>query len=155
MLERVDLCPLISEQARFYEELAREKGIRLEVECSAEKAVVLGRLDGLRTLVTNLLSNALKYTPSGGKVSLKLAVEPRNLVLEVADTGIGIPEAEQPNLFREFFRAANARATAEIGTGLGLAIVRSIVQQHGGSIAVQSAEGRGTAFTVRLPRVEG
>jgi signal transduction histidine kinase len=109
----------------------------------------------LEAVVSNLLSNAIKYTPSGGEVRLSLAVEGQKIELKVCDTGIGIPEADQPNLFREFFRATNARALAEIGTGLGLAIVRSIVEQHGGFIEVESSEGRGTSFRVSLPRSEG
>jgi signal transduction histidine kinase len=151
----VDLCQLLTEQARFYGELAREKGVRLAAECGASSAVVLGRRDGLDAVVSNLLSNALKYTPSGGEVRLSLALQGQAIELHVRDTGIGIPEADQPNLFREFFRATNARALAEVGTGLGLAIVRSIVEQHGGSIEVQSGEGRGTCFRVSLPRAEG
>jgi signal transduction histidine kinase len=152
--QRVDLCQLLAEQARFFGELAREKGVRLAVECGASSAVLLGRREGLEAVVSNLLSNAIKYTPAGGEVRLGLAVEGPRIELQVSDTGIGIPEADQPKLFREFFRAANARALAEVGTGLGLAIVRSIVEQHGGSIAVDSGEGRGTTFRVSLPRPE-
>jgi signal transduction histidine kinase len=152
--QRVDLCQLLTEQARFYGELAREKGVRLAVECGPSSAVVLGRREGLDAVVSNLLSNAIKYTPSGGEVRLSLALEEQKVELRVCDTGIGIPEADQPNLFREFFRASNARALAEVGTGLGLAIVRSIIEQHGGSIEVQSSEGQGTCFRVNLPRAE-
>jgi signal transduction histidine kinase len=150
--QRVDLCRLLQEQTRFYGELAREKGVRLEVSCGEASAVLLGRREGLEAVVSNLLSNAIKYTPAGGEVRLSLAGEGQQIELAVSDTGIGIPEADRPNLFREFFRAGNARALDETGTGLGLAIVRSIVEQHGGTIDVESSEGRGTTFRVRLPR---
>jgi signal transduction histidine kinase len=152
--QRVDLCEVLQEQTRFYGELAREKGVRLEASCDSASAILLGRREGLEAVLANLLSNAIKYTPAGGEVRLSLAGEGQQIELRVSDTGIGIPEQDKPNLFREFFRASNARALAEVGTGLGLAIVRSIVEQHGGSIEVESGEARGTTFRVRLPRLQ-
>ena len=106
----------------------------------------------LQHLLENLVSNAIKYTPDGGKVRVDLARDECGRVrVEVRDTGIGIPESAQSRLFTEFFRAPNAKACDAVGTGLGLVIVKEIVEQHGGTLSVESAEGRGTLFTVLLP----
>jgi signal transduction histidine kinase len=99
----------------------------------------------------NLLSNAVKFTPPDGTVTVRAERAADEVVLTVADTGMGIPEAEQQALFARFFRASNAIHQAIPGTGLGLAIVRTIVDNHGGSITVTSTERVGTTVTVRLP----
>jgi signal transduction histidine kinase len=152
-LERLDFCALLSENVRFFHPTAREKGVSLEVECLPGTAEVYGRRDGLQSIISNLLSNAIKYTPSGGRVEVRLADSNGKLLFEVADTGIGVPESEQENLFSEFFRATNARELGQTGTGLGLTIVKATVEQHGGSIQVRSREGAGTVFRVFLNRV--
>ena len=116
--------------------------------------IVNGDADQLNRVVTNLLSNGVKFTPSGGRVRVTLAGEfGGQSRLTVADTGIGIPAAEQAHLFRRFFRASNATGRAIQGTGLGLTIVRAIVARHGGEFDVDSAEDQGTTITVRLPAV--
>ena len=104
-------------------------------------------------VVDNLLSNALKFTPDGGKVDVRLSSENGDSRVEVSDTGIGIPEAEQDRLFERFFRTEAANGQAFQGTGLGLAISKAIVEAHGGRITVASAEGAGTTFSVLLPSV--
>lgn len=103
----------------------------------------------LEQLFRLLLDNACKYTPAGGQVAVRLQVEGDEMRVEVADTGIGIPAAALPNVFERFYRAPNV--AARDGVGLGLAIAQSIVHSHGGSIAVKSAEGQGSTFTVTLP----
>jgi signal transduction histidine kinase len=105
----------------------------------------------LDRVLTNLLSNAVKFTGAEGTVSVHAERRGDELVLTVADTGIGIPDDEQQALFTRFFRATNAIHKAVPGTGLGLAIVRTIVDQHGGSIEIASTENVGTTATVRLP----
>ena len=154
-MERINLCTLLAENVEFFHSMAEERELSLEVLCPSNLnvTVVYGRREGLQSIVSNLLSNAVKYTPKGGKVSMSLSPEEDKVVLEVSDTGIGIPESEQHRLFNEFFRAENARKLSEIGTGLGLSIVKSTVEQHGGRIEVQSAEGKGTTFRVFLNRV--
>ena len=109
--------------------------------------------DGIQLdrVVTSLLGNAVKFTPAGGTVTVRAGRRDDETVLTVADTGIGIPAGEQQALFARFFRASNAVHHAVPGTGLGLAIVRTIVDKHGGTIVVDSAEGVGTTVTVRLP----
>jgi signal transduction histidine kinase/CHASE3 domain sensor protein len=105
----------------------------------------------LDRVLMNLLTNAVKFTPPEGTVMVTARREGDEVVLSVADTGMGIPAAEQPGLFARFFRASNAIHQAIPGTGLGLAIVATIVDNHGGSISVRSTENVGTTFTVRLP----
>jgi two-component system phosphate regulon sensor histidine kinase PhoR len=100
----------------------------------------------------NLISNAIKYTPAGGSVRVKAWSQDRKIVLEVSDTGIGIPEEALPRIFTEFYRAKNAKAVDVDGTGLGLVLVKDVVEQHGGQISVQSVLDQGSTFTVMLPR---
>ena len=148
--ERLDLVRLIEESAGFYETRAKEKKIDLVINSVVEEATVIGNKEGLRSIATNLISNALKYTPEGGRITLKLFKKNDNIVFEIEDTGIGIPKDEKERLFGEFFRASNAKTLSESGTGLGLAIVKARVEQHGGSIEVESEEGKGTTFRIFL-----
>jgi len=99
----------------------------------------------------NLLSNAVKFTPESGRVEVRLGTEEGQVVLAVTDTGAGIPVADRERIFERFYRTAIARRQAIQGTGLGLTITRAIVEAHNGTIAVESDEGRGSTFTVRLP----
>ena len=152
-LERLDFCALLAENIASYRPQADEKGLQLTVSCPGREAVVHGRRQGLQSIVANLLSNAIKYTPTGGRIEVSVQLTEEHLLLEVRDTGIGIPLEEQDKLFGEFFRAANALRLGESGTGLGLAIVKSTVEQHGGRIEVQSVEGQGSRFRVYLQLV--
>src|SRR5437879_5154005 len=106
----------------------------------------------LRTF-NDLLGNALKFTPRGGVVDVEVTDSPDEAVIEVRDTGPGIPEAELPRIFERFYRGTNVGEARASGSGLGLAIARSIVEMQGGSIEVASAVGRGTSFRARLPRL--
>jgi signal transduction histidine kinase len=152
--EPVDLLRLLREHVQFFETRARDKNVEVEGHYSVTEATVLGRREGLASVITNLLSNAIKYTPPGGRVNLRLFESKEQLVFEVADSGIGIPKEEQDKLFTEFFRASNAKDVAGAGTGLGLAIVKATVEQHGGRIDVESAEGQGTTFRIFLNKAE-
>jgi signal transduction histidine kinase len=102
-------------------------------------------------VVINLDGNAVKYPPAGGRVGVALVAETDAVVIEVADTGIGIPPEEQERLFTRFFRSSLAQQQAIPGSGLGLSIARAIVDQHGGTMSVESEPGQGTTFRVRLP----
>jgi two-component system, OmpR family, phosphate regulon sensor histidine kinase PhoR len=93
----------------------------------------------------------VKFTPDGGRVELRLGSEAGQVVLAVADTGVGIPAADQDRIFERFYRTAIARRQEIQGTGLGLTITKAIAAAHSGTIAVESEEGRGSTFTVRLP----
>ncbi len=161
-----DLCEVLRETVTFFQTAAREKGVALIVDGLPSGAGARGGADApaspssacfvavpradLLSVVTNLVSNAVKYSLPGGRVTVSLARAGRSVALAVADHGIGIPAAEKDRLFSEFFRASNARAFAGSGTGLGLAIVKSIVERLGGTIDVQSEEGAGTTVRVAL-----
>lgn len=131
---------------------AETRGLVLETELPEDLPLVSGDPIRLRQMIGNLLDNAIKYTPKGGTVGIRVAVEGDQIILKVFDTGPGIPPADQPYLFDKFFRASNV-ADRTPGTGLGLSIVKSIVDHHDGRIWVESALGKGTTFTVVLPSV--
>ncbi|PJF21358.1 MAG: hypothetical protein CUN56_11490, partial [Phototrophicales bacterium] len=120
----------------------------------ANGVIVMGNLRQLSQVVSNLIGNAIKYTPNGGEIDVTLRVEDDDVLLEVKDNGYGIPKDAQANLFTEFYRVRN-RATAGIpGTGLGLSLVKSVVQAHRGDVWVESDENQGSTFFVRLPLEE-
>jgi signal transduction histidine kinase len=112
---------------------------------------IVGDVDRLGQVLDNLLSNAIKFTPAGGRVSVTAVPDPQGWMIEVSDTGIGIPEDEQDRLFSEFYRASNSRTDRTPGTGLGLVISRLIVDRHGGDLRLISEEGRGSTAVLRLP----
>jgi signal transduction histidine kinase len=106
----------------------------------------------LTQAITNLLTNACKYTPAGGKVELRLAEKYRQAIIEIEDSGIGIPEADLPHIFERFYQVDSDRSRTTGGFGLGLAIAKQIVEAHGGQIVVSSEVERGTIFTIKLPQ---
>jgi signal transduction histidine kinase len=151
--QAVDLNRLIQESMLLFEERATEKGLRMETEIGLAGATVSGNEELVRSVLTNLVANAIAYTPAGGSVRLRVSGSGARVVLEVSDTGIGIPNDEQDMLFHEFFRASNAKRLTETGTGLGLAIVKESIERCGGTIAVESEAGRGTTFRVSFQRL--
>src|SRR5262249_52957343 len=118
---------------------------------SVAPATVMGNGATLRRAVLNLVENAVKYTPAGGKVELGLTSADRHALLTVADSGIGIGAADAGRIFEPFVRLDAARARETGGAGLGLAIARAIVAAHGGTLTVESAPDAGSRFTIRLP----
>jgi signal transduction histidine kinase len=130
---------------------AGEKQIRLSYEAPSETILVRATPDGLGQIFGNLVGNAVKYTPQGGRVTVQVARQPPGVLVTVADTGMGIPAEDLPHLWEEFFRAGNAKRSGIAGTGLGLSIVKRLVETYEGMISVQSAEGKGTTFIVSLP----
>jgi PAS domain S-box-containing protein len=124
---------------------------RIELHRSPEPLVVIGDELRLEQVIQNLIQNALKYSPAGGPVTVRLERSGDRACVEVADQGIGIPAAALPNLFRRFYRAPNVEQHQINGMGIGLFVVREIVQLHGGEIRVESQEGAGSAFTIELP----
>ncbi len=136
-------------------QLAGEKQVRLTFEAPAEAIQVRATPDGLAQIFGNLVGNAVKYTPQGGRVTVQVGRQPAGVVVTVADTGMGIPAEDLPHLWEEFFRAGNAKRSGIEGTGLGLSIVKRLVETYEGMISVQSAEGKGTTFTVSLPIAVG
>ena len=132
---------------------AEAKGLSIELEVEDDLPMVNGDPIRLRQMIGNLLENAVKYTPSGGQVSLEANSEDSQIILRVLDDGPGIPPSDQPYLFDKFYRASNIPADVP-GTGLGLSIVKSIVDHHNGRIWVDSQMGKGTVFTVVLPALQ-
>jgi signal transduction histidine kinase len=149
-LRELDLASLIDECAEGARPAARERGIAVRADVGA-LPLILGDRARLAQVLDNLVSNALKFTPPGGRVALRARAEGGDVVLEVSDTGIGVPLAEQRRLFTRFYRASSAVDAAIPGTGLGLAITAMIVERHGGRVDVESREGAGSTFRVVLP----
>ncbi len=130
--------------------LAEEKHISLIAD-GTDPVEVEADPSRLKQVVVNLLDNAIKYTPEGGKVTITVAQRDGHAVLEVADSGLGISANDLPHVFERFYRADKARSRQMGGTGLGLSIVRSICMAHSGRVTVSSSEGRGSLFRVELP----
>jgi PAS domain S-box-containing protein len=149
-LEEVDLAAVARECGDGVQPQAAERGIAVSVHASAALWFVADRARIVQVL-DNLLSNALKFTPPGGRVDLRVGARDDRAVIEVADTGMGVAAAEQGRLFERFYRTSAATREAIPGTGLGLAISKMIVEAHAGSITVESEEGRGTTFVIALP----
>jgi signal transduction histidine kinase len=157
-LSRLEAAPLMrpvnvravaeSALSRLFDR-AEAAGLKLTLDAPPSLPRVRADADRLEQALTNLLDNAIKYTPGGGAVTARLASEGGYVRVEVSDTGPGISPDDLPHLFEPLYRAESARALP--GTGLGLTIVRAILDQHGAPVSVRSAPGQGTAFTFRLP----
>src|SRR6266511_3762769 len=152
--EPVDLREIIAEAGETGELLAEHAGVGMEIRLPPDPLMLAVDRSRIRQLALNLIENAVKYTPRGGQVSVELGGNDGRVVFTVADTGIGIAPGDLPHVFDRFWRAdsARTRTSERAGTGLGLAICKWIAESHGGTIEVQSRPGRGTTFTVRLPR---
>ncbi len=151
---RVDVGSVVADVLALLAHALDERGLDVVVETPRRPVVAMAEAEEIERLVTNLVSNACKYTPTGGTITVCLAVEGHEVVLECTDTGLGISEADQAQLFQEFFRSTNPVALAEPGTGLGLNIVHRIAVRHGGRTEVESRLGEGSTFRVRLPAAD-
>jgi heavy metal sensor kinase len=147
---RFDLAELATTTAEQMSLLATDKNVQVGCESTAG-VVVEGDPARLKQVIVNLLDNAIKYTPGGGRVRLSVRREQGFAVLEVADDGIGIPAEALPHVFKRFFRVDSSRSREQGGAGLGLAIVKSICSAHGAEIEVVSAPGQGSTFRLRQP----
>jgi two-component system sensor histidine kinase/response regulator len=147
----VSVAETLDEVTSLLKAEAERKGLSLEVQIS-NRPEMLADAEHLRQLWTNLISNGIKYTPSGGKVVVSLDQKEGRVVGRVSDTGIGIAADDLPRIWEEFYRTSQAKSMAEHGTGLGLPIVREIVETYGGTIDVESELGKGTTFTFTLPQ---
>ncbi|MEK6289124.1 MAG: heavy metal sensor histidine kinase [Acidobacteriota bacterium] len=153
--EHVELDQLAAEAREYIAPLAQSAGVSLSYEAPASAIVVEGDQKRLQQLLVNLLDNAIKYTPPGGSARLTLSREGSSAVIEVSDNGRGIPASALPHIFERFYRQTDPRDSRVTGFGLGLAISKWIADAHAGSIAVNSNEGQGSTFTVRLPLAQG
>ena len=155
LTEPVRLSAVICQVVENLSVEADQNGVTLDLELPSEEVAVLGTEDGLQKIFANLVGNAIKYTPQGGKVTVSARYRDGSVEITVVDTGIGIPQKDMPRLFEEFFRAGNARRKGIVGTGLGLSIVKQFVDRFGGEIEASSVEGQGTQFKVSLPTQDG
>jgi heavy metal sensor kinase len=146
----LDLGELAASTAGEMKLLAEEKAIGLRIEAETGVHVVGDRVR-LQQVIVNLIDNAIKYTPAGGMIEVRVGREAESAVLEVSDNGLGIPAHALPHVFERFYRADKARSRASGGAGLGLSIVKAICAAHNGEIKVSSQEGRGSSFRVDLP----
>lgn len=149
--ERIDVTRLIADVVGRLEESANAKGNTLELQTDHSVHLNADRL-ALSSIVENLISNAIRYTPSGGAVRAKVESRDSEVVLSVSDDGIGIAKKHQARIFERFYRVDKARSRAVGGTGLGLAIVKNYVQALGGQIEIESEAGRGATFIVSIPQ---
>jgi two-component system sensor histidine kinase/response regulator len=149
-LEEIDLQPVLRQLMDRFSDEAGGKNIHLELQSPPDGVFIQATQDGLVKIFGNLIGNAIKYTPEGGRVSVKVEELDRTVQVSVSDTGIGIAAEDLPNLGDEFFRARNALEAGIKGTGLGLSIVKQLVDHFGGEMAVTSKVGQGTTFTLKL-----
>jgi two-component system phosphate regulon sensor histidine kinase PhoR len=158
----IELRTIVQNVVERLRDKAHRRQIEIDWQPNGVNPRICGDVAGLEQVAFNLLDNALSYTPQGGKVSLKVKEEIKaansaetesnlNAVMEIRDTGIGIPQEDLSRVFERFYRVDKARSRAEGGTGLGLAIVKHIIETHGGHVQVSSIIGKGTTFRVELP----
>jgi signal transduction histidine kinase len=150
LAETVDLGAVLRDEGERFEEEASESNVTLAIDAGVASPI-RGSARDLVLMVRNLVDNAIRYTRPGGRVDVSLRTEDSSVVLTVADTGVGIPSRDLPRVFERFYRVDRARSRETGGTGLGLSIVKHVVENHGGTVSVESELGRGSAFEVRLP----
>jgi two-component system, OmpR family, phosphate regulon sensor histidine kinase PhoR len=152
--ESMVMSDLLADQVRFHGAAAKEKNIGISFESIPDLPAILANRQGMDEVFTNLITNAIKYSPGGGNITISAGVENEYLFVKVSDTGFGIPAEDRDRIFTRFYRVKDKHTREIHGTGLGLAIVKSIIEAHHGNIRVESEEGHGTAFTVFLPLSE-
>jgi heavy metal sensor kinase len=147
--KEVDITAIVRRACELFSPTAEDKQINLN--CSVQDGILLmGDITMIQRMLSNLLDNAIKYTPSGGKVSISASQSPAQVVVAVKDTGIGISSRDLPHIFERFYRCDQSRSQA--GIGLGLSLSRAIARAHGGDIAAESIPNQGSTFTVSLPK---
>ena len=151
MTAPVEVADLAGEVVRRTTPLAQSHGLQLALQSEAEQSVVEADPDRLQQVLLILIDNAIKHTPSGGRVDVRVRRRGQHAEIEVADTGSGIPPEHLPRIFDRFYRADKARAREQGGTGLGLAIAKTLVEAHDGQLSISSMPGKGTQVTVSLP----
>jgi two-component system, OmpR family, phosphate regulon sensor histidine kinase PhoR len=149
--EPVDMMAVIRDQVTFHQPRAEAQSVLLRVEGPETLPPVLANRRNMEGVISNLITNAIKYSPDGGQVTVSASVEKGYLCIRVKDSGIGIAQEDLKLIFQQFYRVKNEKTRPINGTGLGLAIVKRIVESHEGRIKVESRPGEGSTFTVLLP----
>ena len=150
-LTSTDMVELVRRVVSNYEINAREKNIRIKLEEEPQISEIEADTVRMEQVISNLLVNAIRHTPSSGSISVTIKNDEGGLAISVADTGEGISPEDLPHVFERFYRSASSRARKEGGTGLGLAIVKQMVEAHGGKVRVESKTGTGSIFSILLP----
>lgn len=150
--EEIILFDVFKEVYDMISYIANSKNIDLSYEFEDEKVIIQAYGDYMKQLLLNLIDNAIKYTPEGGKVIIKQFTKNDEIIIEVIDNGMGIPKEDQSKIFQRFYRVDKARSRSVGGTGLGLAITKHIVSSLNGTISVESEVGKGSKFITKLPR---
>ena len=153
-LDRLDWVDIIKKSLSDRKFAADAKKINLEYEGPDTPVYILGDQLSIQEVINNLINNAINFTNEGGRVKVSLHTSENNIVVDVKDNGVGIPAASIGHLFTKFFRAKSGYTSGSGGTGLGLFISKSIVELHQGTISVESQEGVGSTFTIRLPKFD-
>jgi signal transduction histidine kinase len=148
---RADVASLAAEAVAEFEEIARSRRQQLQFTAQRDLPPVMGDPALLKQVIGNLINNAVKYTPDGGSIWVRVRSEDRRVVIEVQDTGYGIPAEAQAKLFQRFYRVRIPGAENIEGTGLGLSLVKAVVEQHGGRVTAESKQGTGSTFRIWLP----
>jgi two-component system, chemotaxis family, CheB/CheR fusion protein len=154
-LRPMSLGETVSQIVELFRPAAESKFIAIETKAISESAFIMGDLDRIQQVITNILSNAVKFTPEGGRISLSLKCSGSSAQLVIKDSGQGISAELLPNVFERFAQAGKDSARGKTGLGLGLPLAHRLVKRHGGEITAESAgEGRGTTFIIKLPLIE-
>jgi heavy metal sensor kinase len=147
--ERVEIRKIVEEAHDLFQPLAENKGITIDVHVPVAPVFVMVEKKKLQRVIANLLDNAIKYSYEGGRVAISVALENPNIIIEVADNGIGIDKEDLPRIFERFYRCEKSRSTP--GSGLGLSLAKAFVQAHAGNINVKSTPEKGSIFSLSLP----
>ncbi len=150
--ERLDIADLLAEQVKLHKDKASSQGIVLIQDVDADLPPVTGNRINIDEVISNLIENAIRYSPQGGDIIVSADCKNDYLRIHVKDSGIGISKEDQDRIFDRFYRVKNEKTRYITGTGLGLAIVKSIVEAHNGMIHVESESGKGSRFTISLPK---
>lgn len=149
--EQVAINSVLKEILNTEIDQANAKGIVITHDIDTSKTLLTGRSTDFEKVFANLISNAIRYNKENGQINIKSKTEKKKIVITIQDSGIGIPEADLSKVFSEFYRAENAKKQVSFGTGLGLSLVKTIIENYGGTIEVQSEVGKGTTFEIQLP----
>jgi len=153
-IRAVDVGDIVLDCVRDRQDLATAKGLSLVAKFPEAPVMASAEAEGLSTILSNLVDNAINYTPAGGRVEIEWGQRGDEVVISVKDTGVGIPQEHQPRVFERFYRVDRARSRELGGTGLGLSIVKHLVHAFGGRLELESQQGRGSRFTIWLPAGE-